>query len=44
MTTHQYLEANMPMKEKALTKLHEPDAALRRYRPPDRLIDFLKTL
>gem|GEM_PF-5239074 len=25
-------------------ELHEPDAKLRRYRAPDTLIDFLKTL
>jgi site-specific recombinase XerD len=44
VTTHQYVEANLAMKEQALAKLHEPDTALQRYRAPDSLIDFLKTL
>ncbi len=44
VTTHQYVEADLAMKEKALAKLHEPDAKLQRYRAPDSLIDFLKTL
>jgi hypothetical protein len=32
------------MKERALARLHEPEAKLRHYRPPDSLIDFLRTL
>jgi hypothetical protein len=32
------------MKKPVLVKLHELDTALRRYRAPDILIDFLKTL
>ena len=32
------------MKERALARLHEPDVKLKRYRAPDSLIDFLKTL
>jgi site-specific recombinase XerD len=44
VTTHQYVEADLAMKEQALAKLHEPDTALQRYRAPDSLIDFLKTL
>ena len=44
VTTHQYVEADLAMKEKALAKLHEPDTTLQRYRAPDSLIDFLKTL
>ena len=44
VTTHQYVEANLAMKERALAKLHEPDAKIQRYRAPDTLIDFLKTL
>jgi site-specific recombinase XerD len=43
-TTHQYVEADLAMKERALARLHEPEAKLRRYRAPDSLIDFLKTL
>lgn len=44
VTTHQYVEADLAMKERALARLHEPDAKLHRYRAPDTLIDFLKTL
>ncbi|MGB7501973.1 MAG: tyrosine-type recombinase/integrase [Azonexus sp.] len=43
-TTHQYVEADLAMKERALARLHEPDAKLSRYRAPDSLIDFLRTL
>ena len=43
-TTHQYVEADLAMKERALARLHEPEAKLRRYRVPDSLIDFLRTL
>jgi hypothetical protein len=32
------------MKEQALARLQEPEAKLRRYRAPDSLIDFLRTL
>jgi len=43
-TTHQYVEADLAMKERALARLHEPEAKLRRYRAPGSLIDFLRTL
>ena len=43
-TTHQYVEADLAMKERALARLHAPEAKLRRYRAPDSLIDFLRTL
>ncbi|HUG22780.1 tyrosine-type recombinase/integrase [Piscinibacter sp.] len=43
-TTHHYVEADLAMKERALARLHEPDAAMRRYRAPDSLVKFLKTL
>ena len=43
-TTHQYVEADLAMKERALARLQEPDAAVRRYRAPDSLMEFLKTL
>lgn len=43
-TTHHYVEADLTMKEHALAKLHEPTAKIQRYRAPDSLIDFLKTL
>ena len=44
VTTHQYVAADLAMKERALARLHEPDAKIQRYRAPDTLIDFLKTL
>jgi len=43
-TTHHYVEADLTMKERALARLQEPEAKIRRYRAPDSLIDFLKTL
>jgi site-specific recombinase XerD len=43
-TTHQYVEADLAMKERALARLQEPEAKLRRYRAPDSLIEFLRTL
>ncbi|TXJ05385.1 MAG: integrase, partial [Aeromicrobium sp.] len=43
-TTHQYVEADLAMKEQALGRLQEPDAAIRRYKAPDTLVEFLKTL
>ncbi|MBI3919488.1 MAG: site-specific integrase [Betaproteobacteria bacterium] len=43
-TTHQYVEADLAMKQRALAKLQEPDAAVPRYRAPDSLMEFLKTL
>ncbi len=44
VTTHHYVEADLTMKERALAKLHEPDVTIQRYRAPDSLLDFLKTL
>lgn len=44
VTTHHYVEADLAMKERALARLHEPDAAVRRYRASDSLVEFLKTL
>jgi len=43
-TTHQSVEADLSMKERALARLQEPEAKIRRYRAPDSLIEFLKTL
>jgi site-specific recombinase XerD len=44
-TTHQYVEADLTMKERALAKLREPEAKkLQRYKAPDSLINFLRTL
>jgi hypothetical protein len=39
-----YVEADLAMKDRALAQLQEPDAKIRRYRAPDSLLDFLKTL
>jgi site-specific recombinase XerD len=44
VTTHHYVEADLTMKERALARLHEPEAKIQRYRATDSLIDFLKTL
>ena len=44
ITTHHYVEADLTMKERALAKLHEPEAKIQRYRAPDSLINFLKSL
>ena len=44
ITTHQYTHANLEIKERALAKLQEPDAKLRRYKAPDSLISFPKKL
>jgi site-specific recombinase XerD len=43
-TTHHYVEADLAMKERALARLHPPDAKTRRYRAPDSLLEFLTTL
>lgn len=43
-TTHQYVEVDLAMKERALARLHEPEAKLQRYRAPDSLLDFLRAL
>lgn len=44
VTTHHYVEADLDMKERALAKLQEPDAKVQRYRAPDSLLDFLKSI
>lgn len=43
-TTHQYVEADLAMKDRALARLKEPDKNIHRYRAPDSLLAFLKTL
>ena len=43
-TTHHYVEADLAMKERALAKLHEPKGKAQRYRAPDSLLHFLRTL
>lgn len=43
-TTHMYVEADLAMKDLALARLQEPDTKIHRYRAPDALMQFLKTL
>jgi site-specific recombinase XerD len=43
-TTHQYVEADLKMKEHALKSLQPPKAAPARYRPKDQLLQFLQGL
>lgn len=43
-TTHQYVEADLIMKQKALGKLQQPRARLVRYQPSDALMRFLQSL
>ena len=38
-TTHQYTEANLAMKEKALARMQAPDTASRRFRASDSLLE-----
>ena len=43
-TTHQYLEADLRMKEKALAKLQPPNMHSARYKPPNDVLSFLDRL
>ena len=43
-TTHNYVEADLAMKDRALARLQEPDTKIHRYRAPDSLLAFLKAL
>lgn len=43
-TTHQYLEADLAMKEAALGRLQEPTTPSRRFRPSERVLAFLDSL
>jgi len=43
-TTHMYLEADLAMKEAALSKLKEPNTPHLRYKPRDPLLGFLDSL
>ncbi len=43
-TTHRYIEANLEMKERTLSKLEGVSAKTRRWKPDDRLLAFLDTL
>jgi len=44
VTTHQYLEADLKMKEKALAALQPPEISEARFKPPDALLAFLDSL
>ena len=41
-TTHQYVEADLAMKEKALARLQDPNVVPQRFRADDDLLKFLK--
>jgi integrase/recombinase XerD len=43
-TTHMYVEADLAMKEHALSKLRPLKTKSVRYRPPDQLLEFLQNL
>jgi site-specific recombinase XerD len=43
-TTHQYVEADVAMKEKALARLQDPETPVRRFKATDSLLEFLRTL
>jgi len=43
-TTHQYIEANLAMKDEALAKLEEVSAKRLRYQASDKLLQFLENL
>lgn len=43
-TTHQYVELDLQMKERALKKGHPPSSSPARFKPGDRLITFLESL
>jgi integrase len=43
-TTHNYVEADLAMKDRALARLQEPKAKMRRYRAPESLLEFLRRL
>lgn len=43
-TTHRYVEADLAMKNKALTRLQAPETTNCRYQPDDELMQFLQAL
>lgn len=43
-TTHRYVEADLAMKERALSRLQEPACNTVRYKPADSLLSFLEAL
>lgn len=44
ITTHQYLEADLQMKEKALAKVQCPTSRFARYKPSAKVLSFLENL
>lgn len=44
VTTHMYMQADLTMKERALNALQPPNTKAMRFRPPDRLLQFLESL
>jgi len=44
LTTHRYVEADLAMKDRALKTLQAPSQAPIRYRPTDRVLQFLQSL
>jgi integrase len=44
LTTHQYIEADLEMKKKTLTRLKPPKGKAITFRPRDPLLAFLETL
>ena len=42
-TTHQYIEADLAMKEKAFARLQDPGVVARRFRADNSLVGLLKT-
>jgi site-specific recombinase XerD len=44
VTTHQYLQADLKMKEQALAALQPPDEIVMRYKPPADVLAFLDSL
>ena len=43
-TTHQYVEADLAMKEKALARLQDPEIPARRFKADESLLEFLRGL
>ncbi|MCB1129960.1 MAG: tyrosine-type recombinase/integrase [Verrucomicrobiae bacterium] len=43
-TTHQYVEADLQMKEQALSRMHPPNQKNLRFKPASRLLRFLDSL
>ncbi len=44
VTTHGYVEADLAMKERALATIAPPETKRKRYRPTDKLLQFLESL